>query len=188
MRLLLSSMMPPCMLAGAVLLIAAVSTGEQRTYAQTPEPTFTPELLRAPSEVRLNFGPESRLVTWVDNTMNEEGYRVEVTIIDETRVFELPPNAVELRIPDDFAGGCGAVRVLVIAFLGDMESEPGSAELSTTCPPDAPTATAGPTVAPSGLPGTGSGPDGGHIEAAVALAAGAAAALACGGALLMRRR
>jgi hypothetical protein len=169
----------PCL----ALLAAVMSVGAQ----ETPEPTATQAIdsgLAAPSDARYVVRPEGRFFTWRDNATDEDGYRLEITIVDETRNFQTAADVTEFRVPDDFTGGCGGIFAAVRAFRDGEESEPANAGLAVTCPPVA-TSTSGPI-----LPDSGNGPtaDGGSIPYFAVAVLGIVSLLALVGSTALRRR
>lgn len=138
-------------------LLGALLAGSH-AYARTPTPTASsvPSALARPTEVLYDAG----LLRWVDRADGEAGYRVEVTIGDHSRTFDLPANSTTLELPADFRPGCAppavgsSIEVAVVAFNAETQSEPGGLASGFVCGPAKPTVV---PPSPSSLPTTGSG-------------------------------
>lgn len=185
-------------LTAAVFSLVLGSVSLQQAQAGLPPvPTETPPAtpsvqLNPPTEIRYN-GLANR-ITWIDNALGEEGYRIIVTFGNETRSFEVGANVQELQLPDDFRPACPTpgpnVDISVTAFLGTNESEPGTFFIGGICPPATITPTPTATSLPS-LPATGAGQQpGGNAPALTLIAALAliAASATLAGVLYKARR
>jgi hypothetical protein len=141
----------------------------------------------------VEYDEDANVVRWTDTNENEEGYRLSVTFGYETRQFETGPDVEELQLPDDFRPACPTpgpdVSIEVVAFLRELESEPGVFAFGAVCP------IATLTPAPEGteasaLPDTGAGTGSSSAlpVAAVALLAGAGLLAAAAGARAVSRK
>lgn len=147
------AMMATLAAAMAMVVTATMWTtaGAQSTTpvaSATPTTTPSPSLAK-PTEVRYN----DRVISWRDNATEEDGYRVHVEFGGNVRDFELPPDTTRFVLPDDFQPyTCPSVSVTVVAFKGDLASEPDSFGIGAICPPELPA-----TPVPAVLPRTGAG-------------------------------
>jgi hypothetical protein len=92
----------------AALLALPVSVGSSQTPSATPQ---QPEIT----------GVNGSL-TWLDNSDNEDGFRVEITINGELSTFVVIANATSFEIPANLAEQCGDRRYNVVAFNDAGES------------------------------------------------------------------
>lgn len=152
-----------------VALAALLLTGQQAHAGLPPLPTETPTATpTATPSVKLNpptvsYDELANLVTWTDNSIDEEGFRIVVTIGQETRVFEVGSNVEQLQLPGEFRPGCPdrpSIFISVTAFLGALESEPGTAGFFGICTPATITPTPRTLITPTAtsllsLPATG---------------------------------
>lgn len=185
------------LVAAGVIGCSWIAGAGDRAWAQSPEATPTPpptplvERLPRPKNVRYLARPDGSFITWQDNATDEDGYRLEVTIREETRIFETVPDVEQLRLPDGFDRGCGTIRVAVRAYKGSEESEPGFDGLARDfCGPGPVTPTAATsTLAPPGLPDAGAGSSDSRSGPVylVLLGVGGLAAIAAGLAFLVVR-
>lgn len=163
--------------------------------AGTPGET-PPQGLLAPSEVR--YDQLAHAVRWIDNATNETGYRILVTISNETRSFEVGANVEELFLPDDFRLRCppgGTLQIEVRAFNETGESEPDFSALSVECAPPTPTSTAPfatsvptpPHTTPLVLPSSGTAAAGGGNAYGLVVLLATGGVLALAAAVLVRR-
>ena len=124
---------------------------------------------------------------WQDNSDDEDGFRVVITVDGEPFSFVVGPNVTSFEIPADIREGCGTYDYAVIAFNEAGESRPAigiTEEVDCFNTPD-PTSTAAPAVLPTG--GTGGSPGGPPSSAVYALIAFAALLVAASVGLRVRR-
>jgi hypothetical protein len=152
-------------------------------------PSATPSLdLAAPTGVF--YDEINNIVTWQDNAVGEDGYRLDVTFGRETRTFQVGPNAQTLLVPADFRRGCPnpgpQIDIRVTPFAGSIDGQPGRFYIGAECPPTDLTPT---PITGASLPPTGGGPDReSSATFPIAALALAAVGLSSAGIWLARRR
>ena len=141
----------------AILCLVAIwcaiylGAGEQAGGQPAPTVTATAPVVppAAPDSVQGNG-----VVTWRDNSDNEDGFRVEVVINGETHAFIVGPNVTTFEVPAELLDQCGERRYNVAAFNEAGEAlSIGGVIFIAECPGALLEAT--PTAAPTVLPGTG---------------------------------
>ena len=166
----------------AVVVLTSLTGMPQRAAAQELTPSATePTIPEAPG-----FGTINGILEWIDNSDNEDGFRVYITVNDqETRTYEFPPNTTSFVIPSEARPECGSIEYAITAFnsAGETSRIPGIVE-NRDCF-ELPT----PNVPPSALPVTGGGgPDGYPYALVIAALAGAGLTLTGVAGLRLRRR
>jgi hypothetical protein len=122
------------------------------TVAATPSPTVA--LPTAPTNVHLRLN--ERQVTWSDNSGNETGFRIALSVIrppggDQDRTFTAAANSNSIELPADITFSCGSsITVFVRAFNLAGESAPSGEGVATDCGP-------APSTPTPQLPATGGG-------------------------------
>lgn len=148
---------------GYVLLGAAIISA----VAQAQAPTPLVSLPEAPSLDILSGPLSDGVVTWTDNSDNEDGFRISVSVWESEYVtelqFEVGPNVTSFTLPSEARLQCPdriSLSVIVSAFNAAGASPSGSAGTSASC---AAFAAPSPTTTAVALPNTGATPDGGGL-------------------------
>ena len=104
----------------AAALLVSLAGMTQRTAAQ--EPTPSPTELAPPAAPGL-FGVDGD-ISWVDNSDNEDGFRLYITVNGEEHVFEVGENVTVFEHPDGLISACGNIDYELRAFNKAGESSP----------------------------------------------------------------
>lgn len=108
----------------------------------------------SPTGVRLDIATET--VTWSDNSSDETGFHLELTVNGTTATYEVDADVTSFRLPAGHPDAeCGLFRVSVSAVSASGASEPDSTNLVLECQLAAPASA--PTPGSITLPSTGTG-------------------------------
>ncbi len=144
----------------AVLLIAPTGM-TSRAAAQEPPTELAPPA--APDRFGVDDG-----VTWVDNSDNEDGFRILIMVNRTEHVFEVGENVTVFEYPEGLIPACGNIDYEIRAFNEAGESSPLIAVLARVGCRE---------VEPEILPEAGSGQGSGAFPYALVIAALAGAGL-----------
>ena len=160
----------------AALLISPTGL-TSRVAAQEPPPLPT-EL--APPAAPDRFGVDDG-VTWVDNSDNEDGFRILIMVNRTEHVFEVGENVTVFEYPEGLIPACGNIDYEIRAFNEAGESSPLIAVLARVGCRE---------VEPEILPEAGSGQGSGAFPYALVIAvlAGAGLTLISAAGVGLRRR
>ncbi len=114
-----SSLALATVLAAVVVLLGLAGLAES-VSAQEPTPTVTE--LTPPAAPGL-FGVDGD-INWVDNSDNEDGFRLYITVNGEEHVFEVGEDVTVFEHPDGLISACGNIDYELRAFNKAGESSP----------------------------------------------------------------
>ena len=153
-------------IAAVAVWVVLISPAALFQRASAQEPTPSPTELAPPAAPNLT-GFDDRL-SWVDNSDNEDGFRLYISVNGEEHVFEVGENVTVFEYPDGLISACGTIDYEIMAFNKAGESSPTSGGLIADCFLG---------VEPEILPETGSGQEPDAFPSALAFAALAGAGL-----------
>lgn len=162
----------------AVIVLLGMAGLAESVSAQEPTPTVTE--LTPPAAPDL-VGFDDR-VTWVDNSDNEDGFRIFITLNGTEHAFEVGEDVTVFEYPDGLISACGNIDYEIRAFNRAGASSPTSAVLAR----DGGCLGVEPEILPNS--GSGQGPDGYPYALVIAALAGAGLTLTSVANLRSRRR
>ncbi len=170
-------------IAAVAAVVVLTSLAGMTPRAQSQEPTPSPTELAPPAAPELTGIDDG--VTWIDNSDNEDGFRVYITVDGREHVFEVGPDITVFEYPEGLLPICGDTRYRLSAFNEAGETSSSRWGRIAECPGW------GSTPQPEILPETGSGQGVDAFPYALVLAALAGAAgltLISAASLILRRR
>ena len=105
------SLLGAAALLAMLLLVISLATSD-RSSAQEPTPTVT-ELMPPAAPDLVEFDDRLR---WIDNSDNEDGFRILITVNGEEHVFEVGENVTVFGYPDGLIPSCGTTDYELTAF------------------------------------------------------------------------
>jgi hypothetical protein len=125
------------------------------------EPASLSIVVDCPPAAPSNATVAGDVLSWTDNSNNENGFRITAQIGGETLPYEVELNVTSFVLPEEARLQCpdrASVGYLVTAFNTFGESEAAGYAVAATCGVEGPTPT--PTPAVEALPDAGDGPGG----------------------------